>query len=114
MDWDGRFQPSVAAKDVMLFLCGRFGMDGGRYQAVEFGGDAIAAMPMQERMTLSNMTAEFGGQALPFLVGVAVEEMWCAANLAWSLGPLLTAGAIRAIDARHNGRARAPTSTRKP
>ncbi len=38
-----------------------------------------------------------GGQDLPFLVGVAVEEMWCAANLAWSLCPLLTAGAARAI-----------------
>src|SRR5690606_34951719 len=63
IDWDGRFQPAVAAKDVMLYLCGRFGMDGGRYQAVEFGGEAVAAMPMQERMNLCNMTAEFGGQA---------------------------------------------------
>lgn len=63
IDWDGRFQPAVSAKDVMLFLCGRFGMDGGGYQAVEFGGSAVAAMPMQERMTLCNMTAEFGGQA---------------------------------------------------
>jgi 3-isopropylmalate/(R)-2-methylmalate dehydratase large subunit len=63
IDWDGRFQPAVSAKDVMLFLCGRFGMDGGGYQAVEFGGSAVAAMPLQERMTLCNMTAEFGGQA---------------------------------------------------
>jgi alkylation response protein AidB-like acyl-CoA dehydrogenase len=43
--------------------------------------------------------AEFGGQGLPFVVGVAVEEMWCAANLAWSLCPLLTEGAVRAIEA---------------
>jgi alkylation response protein AidB-like acyl-CoA dehydrogenase len=42
---------------------------------------------------------EFGGQNLPFLFGVAVEEMWCAANLAWSLCPLLTEGASRAIEA---------------
>jgi alkylation response protein AidB-like acyl-CoA dehydrogenase len=41
---------------------------------------------------------EFGGQNLPFLFGVAVEEMWCSANLAWSLCPLLTEGAARAID----------------
>jgi 3-(methylthio)propanoyl-CoA dehydrogenase len=40
---------------------------------------------------------EFGGQGLPFLLGVAVEEMWCSANLAWSLGPLLTEGAARAV-----------------
>ncbi|MCL4776499.1 MAG: acyl-CoA dehydrogenase C-terminal domain-containing protein [Gammaproteobacteria bacterium] len=42
---------------------------------------------------------DFGGQGLPYLVGVAVEEMWQAANLAWSLGPLLTQGAARAIEA---------------
>ena len=42
---------------------------------------------------------EYGGQGLPFLIGVAVEEMWCAANLAWSLCPLLTEGAARAVEA---------------
>ncbi len=42
---------------------------------------------------------EFGGQGLPFLLGVALEEMWCSANLAWSLCPLLTEGAARAIEA---------------
>lgn len=63
MDFAGRLQDGVCAKDVMLFLIGRFGMDGGQYQAVEYRGEAIRAMPMQERMTLSNMTAELGGQA---------------------------------------------------
>ena len=63
MEWNGRFQPAVSAKDVMLFLCGRFGMDGGKYQAVEYGGEAVRALSMQERMTLCNMTAELGGQA---------------------------------------------------
>jgi 3-isopropylmalate/(R)-2-methylmalate dehydratase large subunit len=62
MQFDGAFAPGVAAKDVMLFLIGRYGMDGGQYQAVEFRGSAIRALPMQERMTLCNMTAEFGGQ----------------------------------------------------
>src|SRR5947207_12368491 len=62
MDFDGALAPGVAAKDVMLFLIGRFGMDGGQYQAVEYRGSAIRALPMQERMTLCNMTAELGGQ----------------------------------------------------
>ncbi len=62
MQWDGRFGDGVCAKDVMLHLCGRFGLDGGAYQAVEYAGSAIAALPMQERMTLANMTAELGGQ----------------------------------------------------
>ncbi len=63
IDWNGAFGDGVSAKDVMLFLCGRFGMDGGQYQAVEYAGPAIARLGMQERMTLANMTAEFGGQA---------------------------------------------------
>lgn len=63
IEWNGRFADGITAKDVMLFLCGQHGMDGGQYQAVEFSGSAIAAMNMQERMTLSNMTAELGGQA---------------------------------------------------
>ncbi|QHI97568.1 homoaconitate hydratase family protein [Xylophilus rhododendri] len=63
MHWDGRLPPGVSAKDMMLYLCTRFGMDGGQYQAVEYAGPAVAALSMQERMTLSNMTAELGAQA---------------------------------------------------
>jgi len=62
MDFDGRFDRAVSAKDVMLFLITRFGMDGGQYQAVEYRGSGIRALPMQERMTLCNMAAELGAQ----------------------------------------------------
>ena len=40
---------------------------------------------------------EYGGQGLPIVLGTAVKEMWNAANMAFSLCPLLTAGAIEAI-----------------
>jgi 3-isopropylmalate/(R)-2-methylmalate dehydratase large subunit len=62
MDFDGALQPGVSAKDMMLFLIGRYGLDGGQYQAVEYRGPAIRKLAMQERMTLCNMTAELGGQ----------------------------------------------------
>ncbi len=62
IEWSKQLRPGVVAKDIMLALCGRLGMDGGRYQAVEYTGDAIAALSMQERMTLSNMAAELGAQ----------------------------------------------------
>ncbi|HET7298625.1 MAG TPA: 3-isopropylmalate dehydratase large subunit [Burkholderiales bacterium] len=62
MEFDGALQPGVSAKDMMLFLIGRFGLDGGQYQAIEYCGTAIRRLPMQERMTLCNMTAELGGQ----------------------------------------------------
>jgi 3-isopropylmalate/(R)-2-methylmalate dehydratase large subunit len=62
MDWRGRLADGVSAKDMMLAMIGRHGMNGGEYQAVEFCGDAVTALSMQERMTLANMSAELGAQ----------------------------------------------------
>jgi 3-isopropylmalate/(R)-2-methylmalate dehydratase large subunit len=62
MQWNGRLADGVSAKDMMLAMLGRFGMNGGRYQAVEYGGDAVRALSMAERMTLANMSAELGAQ----------------------------------------------------
>ena len=62
IEWQGRLCDGVLAKDMMLALCGRLGMDGGDYQAIEYTGEAVTALSMQERMTLSNMAAELGGQ----------------------------------------------------
>ena len=62
MQWGGRLADGVSAKDMMLAMVGRFGMNGGDYQAVEFCGDAVTALPMAERMTLANMSAELGAQ----------------------------------------------------
>lgn len=75
LEWSGRFADGVSAKDAMLFLCGTLGMDGGQYQAVEFAGEAVAALDMQERMTLANMAAELGAQA-----GLVAPD---ATTLAW-------------------------------
>jgi 3-isopropylmalate/(R)-2-methylmalate dehydratase large subunit len=62
MRWIGRLTPGVSAKDMMLAMLGRFGMNGGQYQAVEYCGEAVAALSMAERMTLCNMSAELGAQ----------------------------------------------------
>ncbi|MGE8690733.1 MAG: 3-isopropylmalate dehydratase large subunit [Achromobacter sp.] len=62
MRWSNRLAAGVTAKDMMLRMIGRYGMNGGRYQAVEFCGEAVRALSMQARMTLSNMSAELGSQ----------------------------------------------------
>jgi 3-isopropylmalate/(R)-2-methylmalate dehydratase large subunit len=62
MQWEGRLARGVVAKDMMLHMIGRFGMNGGQYQAIEFCGDAVRALSMGERMTLANMSAELGAQ----------------------------------------------------
>ncbi len=63
MHWQGKLKIGVSAKDMMLHMIGKFGMNGGQYQAIEFAGAAVQALSMQERMTLSNMSAELGAQA---------------------------------------------------
>ncbi len=60
--WRGKLPQWVSAKDMVLAACSRFGMDGGHYEAIEFKGEAIQALSMNERMTLSNMAAELGSQ----------------------------------------------------
>ncbi len=62
IELDGKLPRGVVAKDVMLKLCREVGLDNA-FCAFEFGGRAVEAMTMQERMVLSNMTAELGGEA---------------------------------------------------
>ncbi|MDH5220822.1 MAG: acyl-CoA dehydrogenase [Betaproteobacteria bacterium] len=46
------------------------------------------------------VASEWGGQGLPKIVATPVEEMWCSANMSFSLCPMLTQGAIHAIELR--------------
>jgi len=62
IDINGTLADGVSAKDIILHLLGRLGMGGGDYQTVQYTGDSIASLSMQERMTLSNMAAELGVQ----------------------------------------------------
>jgi len=77
--WDGRLAPGVAAKDMMLALAGRFGLNGAAWQAVEYAGDAVRALPMNERMTLANMSAELGAQ-VGLVAPDQVTQEWLAAH----------------------------------
>lgn len=62
LHWSGHLARGVCAKDMMLAMIARFGMNGAQYQAVEFTGSAVRALSMPERMTLCNMSAELGAQ----------------------------------------------------
>lgn len=59
VNWTGAFGRGVAAKDVMLMLCRELGVDNA-FRIIEYGGDTVARMPMQERVVLTNMAAELG------------------------------------------------------
>jgi 3-isopropylmalate/(R)-2-methylmalate dehydratase large subunit len=59
----GRLRPGVTAKDLVLAIIGRIGVGGGTGHVIEFRGEAIRALNMEERMTICNMSIEAGARA---------------------------------------------------
>ena len=56
----GDVKEPVCGKDIILKIVGEMGLEGARYMSVEFHGEAVAAMPMEDRFTLCNMAVEAG------------------------------------------------------
>ena len=59
---DGEMPSYLTAKDLILQIIGDISVAGANYRTMEFAGEAIAAMTMEERMTLCNMVIEAGGK----------------------------------------------------
>ena len=60
---DGALQPGVTAKDLILAVIGKIGVDGGTGHVIEYRGAAISALDMEQRMTICNMSIEGGARA---------------------------------------------------
>jgi 3-isopropylmalate/(R)-2-methylmalate dehydratase large subunit len=63
IDVNGQLSPGVFAKDVILTIIRRLGVQGGVGYAYEYGGSALDRMSMDERMTICNMSIEGGARA---------------------------------------------------
>jgi 3-isopropylmalate/(R)-2-methylmalate dehydratase large subunit len=59
---EGKLQPGVMAKDVILHCIGEIGFDGATYRAMQFDGPGVASLSMDDRMTIANMAIEAGGK----------------------------------------------------
>ena len=60
--FDGEIPDYILAKDMILHIIGDIGVDGATYQTMEFAGEAVMRLSMEERMTLANMVIEAGGK----------------------------------------------------
>ena len=69
----GTLQPWVSGKDLILYTIGLIGVDGARYQAMEFTGPTITTLPIDSRLTMSNMAIEAGAKAGMFYVDAVTE-----------------------------------------
>ena len=58
----GRPRRWVGGKDVILHLIGMIGVDGARYRSLEFTGEGVAALSMDDRFTIANMAIEAGAK----------------------------------------------------
>jgi len=84
----GAFPRGVYAKDFMLHLIGSIGADGANYKALEFTGDAVAAMPMEDRLTIANIVVECGAKAGLFPADETTRKFLAARGRADRYRPL--------------------------
>jgi 3-isopropylmalate/(R)-2-methylmalate dehydratase large subunit len=79
----GTWQPWVAGKDLILYVIGMIGVEGARYEAMEFDGEAVESLSMDSRFTVANMVIEAGAkngifradrQALEYFAGRARRQ----------------------------------------
>ena len=59
---EGTLAPNVSGKDVILHIIGRIGVDGALYRSMEFVGDGVASLSMDDRLTICNMAIEAGAK----------------------------------------------------
>ena len=70
----GKLQPHVSGKDVILNLIGTIGVDGALYQSLEFAGEGVSSLSMDDRFTIANMAIEAGGKNVIFPVDEKTME----------------------------------------
>jgi 3-isopropylmalate/(R)-2-methylmalate dehydratase large subunit len=72
--FNGRLNPWVSGKDLILYLIGKIGVDGALYKSMEFEGSAINLLSMDSRFTMANMAIEAGAKFGIFNVDLKTKE----------------------------------------
>ncbi|CAN3374814.1 hypothetical protein DIURU_002209 [Diutina rugosa] len=72
----GELAPGVTGKDIIVNLCGLFNNDDVLNHAIEFTGDGVAKLPIDYRLTIANMTTEWGALSGVFPVDQTVVDYY--------------------------------------
>ena len=70
----GQLQENVTGKDVILHIIGMIGVDGALYKSMEFTGEGVGSLSMDDRLCIANMAIEAGGKNGIFPVDEITEE----------------------------------------
>ena len=63
IELNGKMNPGVGAKDIILAVVGKLTMSGASYKSLEYTGTAVEGLSLGERMTIANMAIEMGGKS---------------------------------------------------
>lgn len=91
-EWTGTPGAHVMAKDMALYTIGQIGHAGATYRTVEFVGEAISALPMDERLCIANMAVEMGAKAGLMETDRVTRDYLCGIGAAYDGGELKSDG----------------------
>ncbi len=92
----GALMPGVYPKDIALALCGRLGADGAAYKALEFTGDGVAGLQLEDRLVVANMAVEMGAKNGIFAADAETDAYLAGRNNAPFIAVTADAGATYA------------------
>ena len=70
----GKLRKGVVGKDLILYIIGMIGVDGALYKSIEFGGEGVDSLSMDDRFTVCNMAIECGAKNGVFPVDEKTDE----------------------------------------
>jgi homoaconitate hydratase family protein/3-isopropylmalate dehydratase small subunit len=70
----GQLPPDVYAKDLVLYIIGKIGADGADYLSVEFHGEGVRTLTIDDRMTIANMASEMGAKNAVFPADAVLQQ----------------------------------------